>query len=614
MRKIIFAVFICSFVIFNIVSAETFYITVKGKDVPCNIKSMEVITATRSATPKTEIASSITIITSDEIEKKKKADVVELLKDLPGIDVAQTGGIGGTSYIYIRGAKPEHTLVMIDGIEMNDPMSFGRSYNLSNLMLENIEQIEIVKGPQSTLYGSDAMGGVINIITKKGGGKRFSLFSEIGSFKTFRERIEVGGGDKKFGYSLGVARIDTEGISSAGEKYGNTEKDGYRNTSLTAHLTFEPKDKINTDLVLKYSAAKMDIDDSGGENGDDPNYTVKNREFYLGLQCAKKVGVSFSRNNRSYHDDADTKHPTEFTRNTFSSQIRKVDWQDSLSINKFNTILAGVEYEEERGGSHNISSKMTHSRGYFLQDQISVNDKFFAALGARLDNYHKFGSKITCRVAPGYSINANSRIKTSYATGFKSPSLYQLYSSVGNENLNPEKSRGWDVGLEQYFLDKTIFLDAAYFYNDFSNIVEYDRTSKKYKNVAEAQTEGVELNSSLKLKDAFVFKASAARLRAKDKTTGKNLQRRPSKKNSFGINYNYSKNGVFNVETVYMGERDDTVVLRSYRLVNMSISHNINKNLEIYARANNVFDEDYEEVKGYGTYGAAFYGGVKVNY
>lgn len=625
MKKIVSVVFVCLYVVFfNVVLAETksemsdaFCITVEGKSVPCTIKSMEVVTATRLTTPKIEIASSIMTITSEEIEKSKKTNVVELLKDLPCIDIAQTGGDGGVSYIYIRGAKPEHTLVMIDGIEMNDPMSFGRSCNLSNLMLENIEQIEIVKGPQSTLYGSDAMGGVINIITKKGQGRSFSLFSEAGSFKTFRERVEVGGGGKKFSYSLGAARIDTEGISSAGEKYGNTEKDGYRNTSLTARLTFDPKDKINIDMLLKYLASKMDLDNSGGENGDDPNYTAENKELYLGLQCSKKIGVSFARHNRSYNNDPDINHPDGLVRSTYLSQVRKINWQDSLSINKFNTILAGMEYKEERGELNSgFPQKKTQNRGYFLQDQINVHDRFFAALGARLDNYSEFGSKITCRIAPGYNINyTNTRIKASYATGFKSPSLYQLYSpKYGDMNLNPEKSIGWDAGLEQYFLDKTIFLDAVYFYNNFSNMVEYDRAASKYKNVAEAQTEGVELSSSLKIKDAFVFKASAAKLRAKDKTNGKNLQRRPSEKNSLGMDYHYSKNGIFNAEVVYTGERDDTVILDSYRLVNMSISHNIDKNLEVYVRANNIFDKDYEEVKGYGTPGASFYGGIKINY
>ncbi|MFH1288153.1 MAG: TonB-dependent receptor, partial [bacterium] len=455
MKKIISVIFVYLFVIFsNIVNA--FYITVEGKNVPCTIKSMEVITATRSATPKTEIASSITVVTSEDIEKKKKTNAVELLKDLPGINIAQTGSLGGASSIFIRGANPEHTLIMIDGVEMNDPMFRGRSYNLSNLTLENVEQIEIVKGPQSTLYGSDAMGGVINIITKKGQGRRFSLFSEAGSFKTFREGVEVGGGDKKFSYSLGVTRIDTEGISSAGEKYGNTEKDGYQHTSFSSRFTFMPKDKIDMDLILKYLVSKTDLDNSGGKNGDDPNYTTKNKELYLRLQCGEKIAVSFSRHNRNYNNDTDTEHPVDLLREAYSSQIRKISWQDSLSINKFNNILAGVEYEKERGKSYRYTEskkgassvdfpqKKEQNRAYFLQDQINVNNEFFAVLGTRLDNHGRFGSKVTYRVAPGYNIDCtNTRLKASYATGFKAPSLYQLYSSYGNEKLIPEKSRGW---------------------------------------------------------------------------------------------------------------------------------------------------------------------------
>ncbi|MFH1288661.1 MAG: TonB-dependent receptor, partial [bacterium] len=178
------------------------------------------------------------------------------------------------------------------------------------------------------------------------------------------------------------------------------------------------------------------------------------------------------------------------------------------------------------------------------------------------------------------------------------------------------KSRGWDAGFEQYFLDKTIFLDAVYFYNDFSSMIDYDFLTSKYKNVAEAQTEGVELNSSLKLKDTFMLKASAARLRTKNRTNGENLKRRPKNKFSLGMDYHYVKNGIFNIDAVYIGERDDNqeIILDSYTLVNTLISYNISKSLEVYVKANNIFDEDYEEAKGYGTPGSSFYGGIKINY
>ncbi|MDD5772695.1 MAG: TonB-dependent receptor [bacterium] len=656
MKRIISVVFICLFIMFfNAVSAETgnevtedFYIKVNDKNVPARIKSIDVITATKSVTPKAELASSITVIAAEDIEEKKKATVIELLKDLPGIDIVQTGGMAS---VFIRGARSEHTLVMIDGIEMNDPMEPGRSYNLSNLTLENVEQIEIVKGPQSTLYGSDAMGGVINIITKKGAGKRFSLFSEAGSFKTFREGFEVGGGNDKLSYSLGVTQIDTEGISSAAKKYGNNEKDGYHNTSLSSRFTFTPKEKISTDLVFKYLVSKFGLDGynySIGLPEDDPNYTGENKELYLGLQCGvpgfvkagdQRIGVSFSRHNRDYNNDKDVDHPDDLMCNTFSSQIRKINWQHSLAANKINNFMIGLDYGEEMGKSYYYSEsafgpfvsdfpeKKARNRGYFLQDQVNVNDKIFAVVGARLDNHDRFGSKVTYRVAPGYNIaGTNTKLKASYATGFKAPSLYQLYSTedygggpIGDPDLKPDESKSYDLGIEQSFLENKVYFDFTYFHSDYKNMVDYDLVTSKYRNIAKALTEGVELNSSLKLKDDFTLKATAAKLRAKDRTNGENLVRRPKNKYSLGMDYHFVKDGIFSIDAVYTGKRDDInlgqrIILDSYTLVNITTSYGISKNLEIYARADNIFNKDYEEAKGYGTPGSSFYGGVKLNY
>src|SRR4030043_196166 len=181
-----------------------------------------VVTATRVETPIEEIASSITIISSKEIERKQKTTVLEALRNIPGLDVVQTGGAGSQTSIFLRGANSEHTLVMIDGVEVNDPISPGRSYNFANLTVDNIERIEIIRGPHSTLYGSDAIGGVINIITKKGAGepKVWTSF-EAGSYATFKEVVGSDGEIRGLHYSLTCSRLDTEGISKADEKYNN---------------------------------------------------------------------------------------------------------------------------------------------------------------------------------------------------------------------------------------------------------------------------------------------------------------------------------------------------------------------------------------------------------
>ncbi len=196
-----------------------------------------IVTATKTEIYPGEVGSSTTVVTADEIKKSGKRTVAEVLRDLPSVAIMQTGALGGQVSIYLRGAKPGQTLVMIDGVEVNDPMSTDRSFDFAHLTTDNIERIEVVRGPQSTLYGSDAMAGVINIITKKGKGRPMVVASfEGGSHNTFRENLSSSGSIDKFNYSLSVSRLDSDNISSAA---GGSEKDPYQNTGVFSKIGYK---------------------------------------------------------------------------------------------------------------------------------------------------------------------------------------------------------------------------------------------------------------------------------------------------------------------------------------------------------------------------------------
>jgi vitamin B12 transporter len=191
-----------------------------------------IVTATKTEQSQGEVGSSTTVITAEDLKKTGKKSVGEVLRDVPGVAVMQNGAFGGSTSVYLRGSKPGHTLVLIDGVEVNDPISTDRSFDFAHFTTDNIERIEVVSGPQSTLYGSDAMGGVINIITKKGKGRpKFELSSEGGSHQTFRESIGFGGGTEKLNYSISALRLDSEGISKA---IDGSEEDGYENTTISS--------------------------------------------------------------------------------------------------------------------------------------------------------------------------------------------------------------------------------------------------------------------------------------------------------------------------------------------------------------------------------------------
>ncbi len=604
-----------------------------------------VVTATRIETPSTRLGSSTTVITRREIERKGKATVFELLRTVPAVDVVQAGGPGRTTSVFIRGAKPEHTLVLIDGVEMNDPISPGRSYDLAHLTTDNIERIEIIRGPQSTLYGSDAMGGVINIITRKGEGRPGGFVSfEAGSFATFRERAGISGERGWMNYSIGFSRWDTEGISSAGEGYGNTEKDGYRNTSFSARLGLVPAGDVDVDFVVRYTGSEADIDNAGGRGGDDPNYTVDSEELLLSMGLRflllndiweQKFSLSLADHDRDYRNYRDADHPYNLSSSSYDGRVVEFDWQNHFYIHESNILTMGLESEKEEGESEYYSESIwgpytttfrkrsIRTTGYYLQDQISLWDSWFTTLGIRVDDNSRYGTKTTYRIASVYSFQkTGTRIRGSYGTGFKAPSLFQLFSRYGNEGLEPEESTGWDIGIEQSLPGGTI-LGVTYFHNTFEEMIEYDTKTSMYTNIAEAETRGVEMFVSLQPVDALTTRITYTYMETEDRTTQSELLRRPRNKAGLDMAYRFSERGDVEMDVVYVGKRYDNdystlparrVELDDYVVVDLAVSYRIGRHIQVFARGENLLDEDYEEVKGYGTPGRSGFGGVRFSF
>jgi len=610
-----------------------------------------VVTATRVETPMEEIASSVTVISSEEIERKQKTHVMEILRGIPGLDVVRTGGAGKNTSVFIRGANSEHTLVMIDGVEVNDPISPGRSYDFAHLTVDNIEQIEVIRGPQSTLYGSDAIGGVVNIITKKGEGKpKFFLSAEGGSFTTFREATGISGGNKWVNYSFALSRFDTEGISTASKRDGNYERDGYENTSLSAKLGFKPMDNLGIDFILRYMDAKTELDNFAGVGGDDPNYVQKSNQFLFKTQVglslfdqvwSQKLGLALNDHNRDIKNKKDSQHPFDYEKGGYDGQLLKFDWQHHLQLHKTNALTFGLEYEREEGkskyyweslwgpGQSIFPKKTANIKGYYIQDEIKLWDRLFATLGIRIDDHSRFGSETAYRVAPAYLIKeTDTKIKGTFGTGFKAPTLYQLFASatlwgpIGNKDLKPEKSKGWDFGVEQNFFKNRVTLGATYFRNDFKDLIQFD-WGQGYINIAKAKTEGVELFASAKPIDDLTLRINYTYTDTEDKTTGEALIRRPKNKIGFDINYHFLNNGNVNLGVIYVGKRDDLdfsispsrrVKLDQYTLVNLAVSYDITKNFQLFGRVENLLDKEYEEVKGFGTPGLSFFGGMKLSF
>ncbi len=598
-----------------------------------------VVSATRLETPTEQVGSSVTIITAEQIEETEKTTVYDVLREVPGLDVVHSGGPGGSASVFIRGAKSEHTLVLIDGVEMNNPVTPGRTFDFANLSVDNIERIEILEGPQSTLYGSDAIGGVINIITKRGKGAPGGFASvEGGSYSSFRGAAGSSGGNDWVQYSLGFSHWDADGISSASEQDGNTEKDGYKTTSVSGTLGLTPSEYFGLDFSLRFIDADIDLDNGGGAGQDDPNNRQQSQQVFFRAQGTfylfddiweQKLGFSLADHDRNSRNDVDADNPDLFVLDSYQGQILKFDWQNNFYIHNANTVTFGIETQEDKGESNYYSEsewgpyesifpeQADRTTGYYLQDQFQLWDCWYTTAGVRWDNHSRFGTKTTYRIASAYLIRkTGTKIKGSFGTGFKSPSLFQLYSSYGDPGLEPEESTGWDFGLEQSVYENRVTLGATVFHNELENMIDYDYNTWSYGNIARADTKGVEISGSAHAAENLTIRLNYTYTNTKDITTGMPLLRRAKNKISFDLNYGFLERGNVNLEILYVGERDDIyeVKLDGYVLFNPAASFQITRNIQMFGRVENLFDRDYVEVAGYGTPGISVYGGLKFSF
>lgn len=609
-----------------------------------------VVTANRVETPTNEIATSVTIITEQELEQTKKTTVIEALREVLGLSILQSGPAGSSASVMLRGANSEHTLVMIDGVEVNDPITPSRTYDFSHLGVEGIERIEILRGPQSTLYGSDAMAGVINIITKKGQGKpKFHLSSLGGSYRTFSGTAGLTGSMKKLHYSLWTSSLASRGFSAANDTLeGNTEADGYKNLSLSARADYQASDNIDLDFLAKFIDTRSDIDNFGSAFGDDPNNVQKYQSLFLkghirGLflknRWEQKLTLSHIASNRETENPDDERHPYDSDRSQYKSRLNKLDWQNNFFLHETNTLTLGAEHQEEQGESFYHAESMwgpstslfplkkAHNTGVYIQDQLRLAGKFFLTAGIRLDNHSQSGLSATHRIAPAVFIRQTStKLKATYGTGFKSPSLYQLYAPgnswgpIGNESLKPEETASWDLGIEQALWDGKIRVGGTYFSSRYENLIDYDYT-EGYINIARASSKGVEFLLEIAPAENLAFSASYSHIEAKDKNTGEALLRRPKDKFTTMLNFRFAAKGRIVLSLTHLGARVDQewidwiatrVRMAPFTLLNAVGSYDILPNIQLFLRLDNILDQRYELIKGYGTPARSVYGGFKI--
>jgi vitamin B12 transporter len=621
-----------------------------------------VVTATRSESGLDKVGgSSITVITAEEIERKKQTTVAEVLKGVAGLHVTASGGMGTKTTVFTRGMDSRNTLVLLDGIMFNDPSS-DRNADLANLTVDNIERIEIVRGPMSVLYGSNATAGVINIITRKGEGRPTGQAGlEGGSEKSWKVFADYGGKAKGLDFSVAVSRTGTEGFSIANADNeriahgGNTDdKDGWENTTLSGKFGFALNPDFVVSGVVRYMDSMVEEDDwgYGGFAGDrfDPWTGVPQPD---GLKERRTEGKQlFTRFNihnafagdkltsdlswQSADQERESFDNDGILSDDYNGETKEVTWQGNIRVMDSNLVSIGAGFFKERMDNNAylwgsfINDKTAETVSYWLQDQLFLGDALDIVFGARIDDHDRFGSELTYRIAPAYTIAAtNTKIKANYGTGLKAPSLYELYSAYGNENLQAEESVGWDVGVEQELLAGKIRVGLTYFQVKIRNRIEWQALGTPpwgmFMQVpGDTHTSGLETEIAYTPTDSLELSLAYTYNDTKD-ADGERLVRRPLNKAIIGVDYRFVEQGMVSADIQWVGERDSIAfafdqdgnsvnTLDSYLVVNLAAKYDISETLQLYGRIDNLFDQEYEEAWSYATPGLAGYVGLKVSY
>jgi vitamin B12 transporter len=632
-----------------------------------------VVTPSRTAQPIQRAGSAITIITAQEIEQASVRDVGDLLRRSPGLTVTQNGGPGQIQTVRLRGGESRHTLVLVDGIRVNDPSTTGREFDFSTLVLADVERIEVLRGPQSALYGSDAMGGVINIITRKGGRPpRAHISVEAGSFGTREAKGGISGGDGRVDYSFGFAGFDTAGFSGFGYRIPRLrylapwgfEPDAARRAGVTGRVGVNVSDGVRVEIGGNHSFNRAQYDAAFLPFPDTPSHSQSQLSDIYGRLIADSFGgmlrntvTLFANRTERRFDDVSYAEGFLFcnndffpvaaltacrTKTQFTGERVGAEYQGDWRLGAAGTFTFGARTERDTADSfgagiapnpspwtRTIAAEQT-TDSVFALHQVTVFDRLHLSFGGRIDKVRDVETFRTWRTTAAYEIpETETKLRASAGTGGKAPSLFQLYSpQFGTATLEPEHSIGFDAGIDQMLLDGRVKLSATLFLNRYRNLIDFTFDPVRcepgqflgcYVNVGHARTRGAELAADIVIVPQFVrFKAAYTELRAVDLETGFRLNRRPEHEGRFGLAITPMPGLTIEPSIVYVGERFDfpreVNKLPAYGRLDVYAEYKINQTFSVYARGENLTNARYEEVMNYGTPGRSAYAGIKATW
>lgn len=567
-----------------------------------------IVSGTRLEQTARETGSSVSVLTADDIEALGADFALDAIAAAPGVTINQNGPFGGAASVRIRGAGSEQTLVLIDGVPVNDASAPGGGFDFARLDTDNIERIEILKGPQSTLWGTDAIGGVVAITTKRpAAGSAISGFLEGGSFATVRGGASLAHGGERGSLRLAGTGIKTSGISKADEENGNSEDDGYEAATLSASGRFAVTPNAELNASVLYSDATADFDSfvfgAEGNVGDgDETSETQDLVTSIGFRNTLLDGRLTNQFQAGY---------TSIDRQNFSSGVPSfgaegertiLRYQGTIDVAQGHTLAVGAEREET-----DANGDTTSITGLFALYEAKPIDALTLTAGVRNDDHERFGNETTARVAAAYTPTDSLTLRASWGQGFKAPTLFQTTffccgATAANGDLAAETSDAVDVGADWRQAEGKASAGITYFDQDTENLITFTFADGTYTNIAKATSRGVEVYGALALNSWLRVRADYAYIDAED-GAGTALPRVP--KHSGDVLFTLSPDGPFGGTVLirHNGEEETTsgTTLAGWTRVDATATYRLGDRVELYGRIENVTDETYQQVLGYGT-------------
>ena len=624
------------FVVFSLVSAacslraqDAITSTSTGQEETAESEEV-VVSATRFDIPLDQSPASVSVITSEDIEQKQIQRVSNGLREVPGLSVVQTGTAGQLTSVFMRGLPSQDMQVLLNGIPINQGLA--GQFDFANLTTDDIDRIEVVRGPQSTLYGPRALAGVIQIFTKRGEGQPgISLSAEGGSYDTFREWSQSDGKIDNFDYSVGASRLDTDNARP---------NNNYRNTAGIADVGWSPNEQLPIGSLFTYS-----VSDTGNPN---TIFDPRPIDHFLTERWLIAPNVDWQATDWwehklifAYDHERQINDPNQDgfvgpTRALFERTT--VDCQNDLRPASWLTLTSGFFYSRVNAGQERpfvlqifgpqprfISDHTEEIAGFLQATLVPITNLLFVA-GGRLDQFNQFGGVWTYRFAGSYKIDkTNTTVHSSVATGFSPPSSQDKIFG-DNFGLKPEKDLGWDIGVRQELWENRAAVGATYFHNDLSNVIGFNGLFKTL-NLGAAETQGLEAELRAQPIVDLIFTASYTYLDAEKTSSadisqpqGARLPRRARNEVYISVSYLWYKRLRTTADAKFVNAREElnfggpNFDIEDYNFVNIAAEYEINSHLSIFGRIDNLTNEHYAEVFGFPALGRAAYGGAKLRF